>query len=187
MCFQSPACQDSTLPEGAVCDVIKSDIDIYYKTAAGQDPTDEDREDMHNLLIETIVRQANAGAFGDLGSVESVKIEEGSGFGSGFKNGSSSVPLGPVIGGVLASLLVAGSVFLFCCRGGDDDEDENPKGHNDDTSDEEQYTSSDEEEDKKQRQASVPEAQVVAVEDLTAKTGDAKEKTGDAKEKQGWW
>jgi hypothetical protein len=137
---------------------------------------------MHNLLIETIVRQANAGAFGDLGSVESVEVESSSGFGSSFgiKNGDGGIRYGPIIGGVVAALLVAGSVYLFCFRGKRDGE-ANPKGQNDDTSDEEQYTSSEEEEDKRQKQITIPEAQVVAVEDPAGKSEDAK------KEQQGWW
>ncbi|KAG7366628.1 hypothetical protein IV203_029298 [Nitzschia inconspicua] len=164
-------CENDDLPKGVVCDIIESDINIYYKSASGQDPNDKDREDMHNLLIETIVRQADAGVFVELGSVESVEVGSvGSSDGSG-----DEIPLGPIIGGVLASVLLAGSVYFFCCRSGTHS-NESPKGQNDDTSDEEQYTSSDEEEDKKRRQSSIPEAQVIAVEDIAAKTDDFKKK-----------
>jgi hypothetical protein len=134
---------------------------------------------MHNLLIETIVRQANAGAFGDLGSVESVDIENGSGsvFTYGGSSSSSSgtvIPFLPLIIGVLAALLVAICVYWFCFRDRGES-DITPKDQNGDTSDEEHYTSGDDEEVDIQRQGTIPEAQVVAVEDtVVVKTEDAK-------------
>jgi hypothetical protein len=62
------------VPTGSVCDVIQSRVDIFYRSG-GADPTEENEEDMKNLLVETILSQADAGAFGDLGSVGSVEVE----------------------------------------------------------------------------------------------------------------
>lgn len=162
--------------EWPVCDVIRSNVDIFYKSASGQNPTDEDREDMQNLLVETIMRQANAGAFKGLGLVQSVDVQSDGGVG-----GSNGVDLVPIIAGVIAAiiLVVCCTVFWFCYRRGSD-RDENPKGQNDDTSDEERCTSGDEEE-KKERQISVPVAQVVHVEDPGDKTAEG------TKKKEGWW
>lgn len=56
-----------------VCDKISSDVQIFYKTH--QDTvSDEDKEDMYNLLVETIYAQASVGSFGDLGNVASVQV-----------------------------------------------------------------------------------------------------------------
>jgi hypothetical protein len=136
---------------------------------------------MHNLLIETIVRQANAGAFGDLGSVENVEVDNGGGFGSTFGGSGDSdiVSFVPIIVGILAALLVACCVYCFCFRARRQS-DVPAKDQNEDTSDEEHYTSSDEEEIKKRQQATIPEAQVVVVEGKAVRTNDAKN------EKQGW-
>jgi hypothetical protein len=162
-------CQSKTAPEGYVCDVIESNVDIFYMSGTGQDPTDDQKQDMHNLLAETIIRQANVGAFGDLGSVESVDIQDGT------DNGGMNYVA--IILGVLAAVLIAGLAYWYCfLRHVDEDSnDANPKGqHNGDTSDEDH---SDEEDDKKR---DIPVATVVAVEQIDAKSPESKKK-------EGWW
>lgn len=56
-----------------MCDVIRSGVEIYYQTEQ-EEVTDEDKEDMYNLLVETIYAQAEVGSFGDVGSVASVRV-----------------------------------------------------------------------------------------------------------------
>lgn len=125
---------------------------------------------MHNLLVETIVKQAKAGAFGSLGSVEDVEVTHGNDggvFGSTGSGGGSSVL--PIVLGVVAALVAVGCIYWFCCRGDSDDSGNTPKAHNEDTSDEEH--SSDEEETR-----AVPVAEVISVEDPAAEKKDAKSK-----------
>lgn len=167
-----PGCQTDA-PEGSVCDVIESNVDIFYQSGAGQDPSDEDKEDMHNLLVETIMKQAKAGAFGSLGSIQDAEVSGGSGgrgglFGSSGSDGGGTSIL-PIVLGVVAALVAVGCLYWFCCTGSDEkDHGEIPvaKPH-EDTSDEEH--SSDEEETR-----AVPMAEVLSVEDPAVAKKDAK-------------
>ena len=56
-----------------VCDTIRSNVQIFYKLHQGS-VSDEDKDDMYNLLVETIYAQASAGSFGGLGDVASVQV-----------------------------------------------------------------------------------------------------------------
>lgn len=58
-----------------VCDKIRSKVQIFYKSQQGT-VSAEDKEDMYNLLIETIQTQASVGSFGALGDVASVKVAQ---------------------------------------------------------------------------------------------------------------
>ncbi|KAL3915973.1 MAG: hypothetical protein SGARI_008068, partial [Bacillariaceae sp.] len=156
--------------DGSVCDVIESDVDIFYQSYLGEDPSDEDKEDMHNLLVETIMNQAKAGAFGSLGTVENVEVSQGSGglFRSTGGGGSGSIL--PIVLGVVGALVVGACLYCFCCRGGSGEErDVHAKAHNEDTSDEEH--SSDEEDNR-----GLPVAEVVQVGNDPAAAKIAKEK-----------
>ena len=158
-----------------VCDVIESDVDIFYQSYLGSDPSDEDKEDMHNLLVETILKQAKAGAFASLGTVENVEVSHGSGGGLFRGSGGSSSSSGsilPIVLGVVGAFVLVGSLYWFCCRGDGEEHEVHAKAHNEDTSDEEH--SSDEEDNR-----ALPVAEVVHVEDdpAAAKKGTyAKEK-----------
>ena len=58
-----------------VCDRIKSNVQIFY-TSNQETVSEDDKEDMYNLLVETINAQATVGSFGEIGSVASVKVAQ---------------------------------------------------------------------------------------------------------------
>ena len=64
-----------------VCDKIRSNVHIYYLMQEHEDATfadlsPEDKQDMYNLLIETIYNQAEVGSFASVGDVASVEIAD---------------------------------------------------------------------------------------------------------------
>lgn len=70
-----------------VCDRIRSNVQIYYlmqedagaadnTTDDAADLSEEDKQDMYNLLVETIYNQAEVGSFASVGDVASVEIED---------------------------------------------------------------------------------------------------------------
>jgi len=163
-------CTSTEASDGLTCNMIESNVDIHYRNAESRDPNAEDIQDMKDLLVETIVSQANAGAFIDLGSLESVEVadrSQGGTYGSqagtysdgdeADGNEGSSIP---IIIPVILVLLLAGLGYWFCCRNKNKQAQQATK--RDDTSDEEPdggWTTDD------NGQEEIPVAQVVAVED----------------------
>ncbi len=133
-------CQNTDVPSGSVCDVIQSNVEIFYQSASGE-VTRDDEQDMKDLLIETIMSQARAGVFGDLGTVESVEVigssqDNNSGYGdSTSSSGSSALPY--VLAGI-AAVVVFGAAYWYGTSGRTENGDHDGKRENvDDTSDEE--------------------------------------------------
>lgn len=166
--------------------MIKSKVHIFY---TGGDPTDEDMQDMENLLVETIMNQANAGAFGGLGSVESVAVDggaNGSTNSSGDSGGTSFVVY--IAAALVAVLVVLGIAYCCCLKKGVSTVRSTEK--NEETSDEELNTS-DEDEPAHARavssQMEVPMAQVVAIEEPQPKANTPKAKKQEQPESGGWF
>jgi hypothetical protein len=128
------ACQNADVPSGSVCDVIQSNVEIYYQSASGEISSD-DEQDMNDLLIETIKSQALAGAFDDLGSVESVEV---TGSSQGDSTSSDSNIITYVLAAV-AAIVVFCLGYWYCTRRKNGHEEQYGKRENVvDTSDEEQ-------------------------------------------------
>lgn len=84
---------------------------------------------MKSLLRETIVNQALAGSFGDLGSIESVEVVGSSG------NDGTSVLVFVAAG--IAAVVILGAAYWYGTSGKREKSDQNGKDNNVDTSDEE--------------------------------------------------
>lgn len=102
--FDMEECQNADVPSGSVCDVIQSNVEIYYQSASGE-VTKDDERDMKDLLIDTIMSLAVAGSFDNLGSVESVEVT-----GSSQDGVSSIVPY--VLAG-FAAVLILGLAYWY--------------------------------------------------------------------------
>ena len=170
-------CINTDVPSGYSCDVIESNVDIFYRSAAT--PDDDDKEDMNNLLIETILNQAHAGAFGDLGSVESVEVDTRGGI-SG--SGGSSTIFAAVFG-VVGALLIGLCIYCCCCRGGKGRDVQS--GKNDDTSDEEPDGGWSSDDNAPAQAHAVPMAHVVAIEEPTSRASAPPAEIKKKEEQQG--
>mmetsp|Transcript_134629 Transcript_134629/g.200310 ORF Transcript_134629/g.200310 Transcript_134629/m.200310 type:complete len:470 (+) Transcript_134629:62-1471(+) len=129
-------CKNTAVPEGSICDLVRSDVDIYYQGLS--DPTEEEVDDMKNLLIETILSQSSAGSFQSLGAVESVEVDgtvastgngtdtedqergnlfgDGEGGDEGSKNGSMKF-----VYAAIAAAVVFGVAYWYGTSGEDDE------------------------------------------------------------------
>jgi hypothetical protein len=137
---------------------------------------------MQNLLVETLLNQAEAGIFYAVGSVENVYVE---GVGGSESGGGDFI--GYAIGGLVVVGLVLASIYCLWYKKSDP-EDSMPDakaGKIDETSDEEEHTSDEDE----GRQGDIPVAQVVAVEDVhvSKKRSDTKAHNNDNEPQLGGW
>jgi hypothetical protein len=129
-------CENADVPSGSVCDVIQSNVEISYRSASGE-VTSEDEQDMKDLLIETIMNQALAGAFEDLGSVESVEVDDGSSDGNGNSE-NDGMSIIPFVIAVIAAVAIFFAACYYCARRKNASGDEHAKRENvEDTSDDE--------------------------------------------------
>ena len=130
------------LEEGMVCDVLESDVDIFWQAVS--EPTSDDEVQMRDLLIETILSQAFSGSFEQVGEIQAVAVD-GSGSssttdGSGSDSDATSErgqPLGdsqskengastgylPYVAAAVGGLLVFGVAYVYGTSGEDDDDD----------------------------------------------------------------
>eukprot|EP00977_Amphora_coffeiformis_P016336 scaffold5017_cov171-Amphora_coffeaeformis.AAC.25 len=72
----SGGCSSSIdLGDDLVCDTIRSKVEIFY-LAKQESVSEEDKEDMYNLLVETINAQVEVGSFGGVGDVTNVQLAD---------------------------------------------------------------------------------------------------------------
>jgi hypothetical protein len=182
---------NNNVPDGSVCDTIKSDVEILYMSNDGAEPTEDDRIDMQNLLVETIMSQARAGAFDTIGTIESVEVEGRGGlFGSNSDGNDGSLSVASIVG-ILFIVVTIVLTCVYCLwwkrKGTTDAKPEKIE----ETSDEEEHTS--DEDEVRQGENEIPVAEVVCVEEThdTSKESEAKKKKEQEQEQPaaagGWF
>lgn len=124
-------CAKQAAPSGSVCSILQSSVDIFYQSQAN--PSDADKEDMKNLLVETIKSQAMVGTFGTVGTIEDVMVgavEDGTDGGTTNttdrgdvvdETTKSGAGYAPYVAGVVALVVVFGVAYWYGMRGEDDE------------------------------------------------------------------
>ena len=120
------------------CDVIKSTVEIYFHTE-GDELSAADKQDMYDLLAETIMAQSEAGTFASVGEVAYVEAAPldgddngsrttsdentyGSSNSDGKKEGSGSIPIVVPIAAVAA--IAGGAYYYTSSKDGDGEKPE---------------------------------------------------------------
>ena len=121
-----------------VCDKIRSKVQIFYKSHQGT-VSAEDKEDMYNLLVETIYGQASEGSFGSIGDVSSVEVEDESSNSGGTsdRGGLADVPdpsggertfegnKGPILGAAAGFVALFGAGYWYAMGSDEEPEEKN--------------------------------------------------------------
>ena len=132
------------------CDVIKSTVEIYFHTEGDDELSAADKQDMYDLLAETILAQSEAGTFASVGEVTYVEAapldsdDDGSrttsdenAYGNSNsdnkKEGSGSIPIIVPIAAVAA---IAGGAYYYTSS--KDGDGEKPEQDTSDSEDDEQ-------------------------------------------------